>query len=96
VRRIRTKSHSLDAFSLVAGAVFAVLGVLVAVDIDASREIDPRVLLAVLLVGLGLAGVFGSLDWSRSHASTSDAAPDDDDSDLPVPPTPSPPEEEQP
>ncbi|HEX6310173.1 MAG TPA: hypothetical protein VF152_00940 [Acidimicrobiia bacterium] len=61
--RERLKSHTLDAFSLVCGLLFVVLGTLVAVDASPSREVDPRWIVAVLLVGLGLAGILGSLDW---------------------------------
>jgi hypothetical protein len=63
--RARMKSHPLDAFSLVAGLLFVAVGALVTIDASASRDVDPRWILAVLLVGLGLAGVLGSLDWSR-------------------------------
>ena len=66
--RARMKSHAFDAFSLVAGLLFVAVGTLVAVDASASRDVDPRWILAVLLVGLGLAGVLGSLDWSRRGA----------------------------
>jgi hypothetical protein len=68
VTRTRMKSHALDAFSLVAGLLFVAVGALVAVDASASRDVDPRWIVAVLLVGLGLAGVLGSLDWSRRGA----------------------------
>jgi len=88
--RNRMQAHALDAFSLVAGAVFAVLGVLVAVD--SATDLDPRWFIAVLLVGLGLAGVLGSLDWSRDAATTDDEGPDP--SGPRHPPTPAPPEED--
>jgi hypothetical protein len=51
--------------------------VLVAVDAGASRDVDPRWILAVLLVGLGLAGVLGTLDWSRRDPEP--AEPDSED-----------------
>ncbi|MGH9049716.1 MAG: hypothetical protein ACRDY4_08310 [Acidimicrobiia bacterium] len=63
--RERRKSHALDSFSLIAGLVFVAIGALVLVDSAGDREVDPRWIVAVLLVGLGLAGVFGSIDWSR-------------------------------
>jgi hypothetical protein len=82
VTRARMKSHALDAFSLVAGLLFVAVGALVAVDASASRDVDPRWILAVLLVGLGLAGVLGSLDWSRRGAEPAER----DSEDPPHPP----------
>ena len=80
--RERLKSHPFDAFSLVTGLLFAVLGVLVAVDASANRDVDPRWIVAVLLVGLGLAGVLGSIDWSRRNREPAE----DDSEDPPDPP----------
>ena len=63
--RERMKSHRLDGFSLIAGLVFMGIGALVLVDAASDRDVDPRWIVAALLVGLGLAGVLGSIDWSR-------------------------------
>jgi hypothetical protein len=72
--RERLKRHAFDGFSFLAGLVFVVVGVLVAVDTDAGRDVRPEWIVAMLLVGLGLAGVLGSIDWSRSGGG--DGGPD--------------------
>lgn len=88
--RERMKTHALDGFSLVAGLLFVALGVLVAIDASPGRDVDPRWMVAVLLVGLGLAGVLGSLDWSRRAGDSGGG----DQPESPVPPTPPSSEEE--
>lgn len=85
--RERMKSHRLDGFSLIAGLVFVAIGALVLVDAAADRDVDPRWIVAALLVGLGLAGVLGSLDWSRPRRSLEHELASEE------PPTPQPPDE---
>jgi len=84
--RDRMKSHRLDGFSLIAGLVFLGIGALVLVDASADRDVDPRWVVAALLVGLGLAGVLGSFDWSRTGRSLEHELASEDPV-LPQPPT---------
>lgn len=64
--RIRNERHTLDLFSLLAGILFVGLGFLFVADESSGLDVQPRWILASLLVGLGLAGIAGSLARTRS------------------------------
>jgi hypothetical protein len=52
--------HRLDPLSLVAGLMFAVLGVLFLLDNAGSLTVQPRWVWPILLIGLGVAGLLAS------------------------------------
>lgn len=70
--RIRNERHALDLFSLLAGILFVGLGALFLADESSSIDVEPRWIIASLLVGLGLAGIAGSLAKTRTDQEDRD------------------------
>jgi hypothetical protein len=70
--RIRNERHTLDLFSLLAGILFVGLGALFLADESSSIDVEPRWIIASLLVGLGLAGIAGSLAKTRTDQEDRD------------------------
>lgn len=52
--------HELDAFSLVGGVLFGILGVLFLLDDAGSVDVHPRWVWPLVLIALGVAGVLAS------------------------------------
>ena len=65
------RRHRADLTSLLAGAVFLAIGVVYLGAIHTGTRLDPGWVLALGLLGLGAAGLIGSL-WSarRERRST--------------------------
>jgi small-conductance mechanosensitive channel len=80
--RIRNERHTLDLFSLLAGILFVGLGFLFVADESSGLDVEPRWILASLLVGLGLAGIAGSLARTRSDENGRQAAEEPDERDA--------------
>ncbi len=55
------KRHPLDLFSLMAGLLFATLGVLFMLDQHGTISVDARWIPAVVLLTLGVSGIVSSL-----------------------------------
>jgi hypothetical protein len=55
------KRHELDVFSLVAGLLFTGLGVVFALHANDTLGLDVRVVPAVVLIVLGIAGIAAAL-----------------------------------
>ncbi len=69
------KPHRLDLVSLVSGLLFTVLGVMFALDKTGAVTIDVTWIPAIVLVGLGLAGIASGLRASfDTHIPQSDDA----------------------
>ncbi len=68
------RSHRLDLVSLIAGLLFTGLAIAYIVGAYADVRLDPRYVLPLVLVGLGLAGLAGSiLAQRRSDRALSDS-----------------------
>jgi hypothetical protein len=52
--------HDLDALALVAGLLFAGLGVLFALDAGDALDVEARWIWPILLIGLGIGGLLAS------------------------------------
>ena len=59
------RRHDLDLVSLITGVVFALVAVTHLVGAATGDALDPLWLAPVLLIGLGVAGLAGSLRGSR-------------------------------
>jgi hypothetical protein len=59
------KRHDVDPTSLVAGFVFVIIGAIYLVAALTDSDLDARWLLPVLLIGLGIAGLAGSINLVR-------------------------------
>ncbi len=71
----RNERHPLDLFSLLAGIVFLGVGVaLMVTESTLDSDADLGWIVAVLLIGLGLAGALGSLVRTRPRETV--PAPD--------------------
>jgi hypothetical protein len=64
------RRHSADLTSLLAGLVFLVIGVVYLVTAQTGGTPDPVWVLALGLIGLGVAGLTGSLWASRRERRT--------------------------
>lgn len=61
------RKHSFDLLSFLAGLVFAGFAVAYIVGAYTDVRIDPRLALPLALVGLGIAGLAGSLVAQRRN-----------------------------
>jgi hypothetical protein len=76
------KRHDIDVVSLVSGLLFAGLGVVFALHALGSFGLDVRVVPAVVLIVLGLAGISAAL---ASSSRTVEPEPAGSDSDVALP-----------
>lgn len=60
------KRHELDLTSLISGAIFIAVGVVFLIDISADYSLRPRWIAALVLLGLGAAGLATSHRTRRS------------------------------
>jgi hypothetical protein len=67
------RQHDTDYFSLAAGLLFTVLGVLFAVSAATGWQIDGRWIAPTALITLGAGGVAASLAASRRQQRESEA-----------------------
>ena len=77
------RQHDTDWFSLAAGLVFTILGVVLAVSAATGSTIDGRWIAPVSLIGLGAGGVAASLAATRRQRQAAAAAPPADSGDWP-------------
>ena len=69
------RKHPLDLISLIAGLLFTGLAVAYIVGAYTDVRLDPRLVLPLVLVGLGLAGLAASLlAQHRSDKAVAEAA----------------------
>ncbi len=68
------RRHETDYFSLAAGLLFVVLGILFATSVLADWTIDGRWVVPVMLLVLGAGGVLASLAATRRERATYDRA----------------------
>ena len=61
------KPHATDLISLIAGVLFTTLGVMFALDRLGAVTFDVTWIPAIVLVGLGLAGIASGLRASFDH-----------------------------
>ena len=72
------RKHPLDLVSLIAGLLFTGLAVAYIVGAYADVRLDPRLVLPLVLVGLGVAGLGGSvLAQRRSDRAVASGAAGD-------------------
>jgi hypothetical protein len=74
------RRHATDITSLVAGLVFVVIGVSYLVGVATDAQMEWRLVLPLALIGLGLAGLAGTVNLARHQR---DRVTGDD---LPEPP----------
>ena len=60
------KRHELDLTSLLSGAIFTAVGVVFLIDISSDYSVRPRWIVALVLLGLGVAGLATSFRPQRS------------------------------
>jgi hypothetical protein len=75
------RRHPLDLTSLLAGLVLAGIGVAYLVGAVTDQRLDPRWMLPIALIGLGVAGLAGSLTRGgrdRAELDDTDGVPLDD------------------
>jgi uncharacterized integral membrane protein len=77
------RQHDTDWFSLAAGLVFTILGVVLAVSAATASTIDGRWIAPVILIGLGAGGVAASLAATRRQRQAAAAVPPADSGDWP-------------
>ena len=70
------RRHDIDIISLVSGLLFAALGAVFALHSLDAFSLDIRVVAAVVLIGLGLAGVVAAL---AKPGALDDPAPQTDE-----------------
>ena len=58
--------HRTDITSLIAGLMFVAFSVLIVLDRTDQIDLDARWIPAVVLIGLGLANLLGSLMWRQA------------------------------
>lgn len=68
------KRHETDYFSLAAGLLFVILGLLFAVSVLADWTIDGRWVVPVMLIVLGAGGVLASVAATRRERAAYDRA----------------------
>ena len=51
------KRHELDLTSLISGVIFAAVGVVYLIDLSPDYSVRPRWVLALVLIGLGVASL---------------------------------------
>ncbi len=59
------KSHDLDVVSLIFGVLFAGLAIIYTIGAYADFTLNPRYVVPGILVGLGVAGLLGSIAAQR-------------------------------
>jgi hypothetical protein len=78
--------HETDYFSLAAGLVFTVLGIVLALSAATEWTIDGRWITPVILIGLGAGGVAASLAATRRQRREAPAIPDEPSASWPTDP----------
>lgn len=66
------RRHDIDVFALMAGLVFLALGAGWALNEAAGLDVNARWTVPVLLIGLGLVGLAGSVFGRRDDAKSDD------------------------
>ncbi len=61
------KRHELDVFSLVSGLVFGAVAVVYLVAASTDSEVEGRWVIPLALIGLGMAGLVGSVVRARRN-----------------------------
>ncbi|MET0740598.1 MAG: hypothetical protein ABWZ26_03490 [Candidatus Nanopelagicales bacterium] len=67
------KRHELDVFSLVCGLVFAAVAVVYLVAAATDSEVEGRWVIPLALIGLGVAGLVGSVVRARRNGRAYEA-----------------------
>jgi hypothetical protein len=67
------QQHETDWFSLSAGLVFTILGIVLAVSAATGWTIDGRWITPVILIGLGAGGIAASLAATRRQRRQAEA-----------------------
>jgi hypothetical protein len=80
------QQHETDYFSLAAGLVFTVLGIVLAVSAATDWSIDGRWITPVILIGLGAGGVAASMAATRRQRRAVGAAAPESDTNWPSDP----------
>ncbi len=75
------RQHETDYFSLAAGVLFTVLGILLATSAATGWQIDGQWLFPMLLIALGGGGVAASLAGARRQAQADALASEADQAD---------------
>lgn len=65
------KRHDLDLTSLVSGAVFIAVGLIYLLDLGADYSVNPRWVAALVLIGLGIAGLLSTVRATRRESEPS-------------------------
>lgn len=78
--------HETDFFSLAAGLVFTVLGIVLALSAATEWTIDGRWITPVILIGLGAGGVAASLAATNRQRREAPAIPDEPNASWPTDP----------
>ena len=80
------QQHETDWFSLAAGLVFTLLGIVLGVSAATDWAIDGRWIAPVILIGLGAGGVAASLAATRRQQERAAAASSAESTDWPSDP----------
>lgn len=80
------RRHELDLTSLVAGVIFMGIGTAFLVDLVVDIALDPRWLAPFVLIGVGIAGLLGSVPTRTPAVHADDADRDDAAHDDPLAP----------
>lgn len=78
--------HETDFFSLAAGLVFTVLGIVLALSAATAWTIDGRWITPVILIGLGAGGLAASLAATKRQRREAAAIPDEPNASWPTDP----------
>jgi hypothetical protein len=78
--------HETDFFSLAAGLLFTVLGIVLALSAATEWTIDGRWITPVILIGLGAGGVAASLAATNRQRREAPEIPDEADASWPTDP----------
>lgn len=68
------RRHRTDITSLIAGLMFVTFSVLIVLDRVDEIDLDVRWIPAIVLIGLGLANLLGSLAWRRTDETPFDSS----------------------
>lgn len=63
--RCAIKRHELDLTSLISGAIFVAVGMVFLVDLTSDYTASPRWVAALVLIGVGLAGLLSTVGTRR-------------------------------
>ena len=80
------QQHETDYFSLAAGLVFTILGIVLTVSAATTWTIDGRWITPLVLIGLGAGGVAASLAATRRQRGETEAIGAGAESDWPTDP----------